>query len=94
METGENPLVTVRTVTPKALIHQKYGAKALYRTEEVKDTVENECPGLVIPQKSKPLYRCCLELPEFSITSGTFTRKKDAEQSAAQMAIEKVRVLA
>ncbi|XXG74659.1 hypothetical protein AAC387_Pa07g3324 [Persea americana] len=90
METGENPPETVRTVTPKALIHQKYGAKALYRTEEVKESVENECPGLVIPQKSKPLYRCCLELPEFSITSGTFTRKKDAEQSAAQMAIEKL----
>lgn len=91
METGEIPPATA--ITPKALLHQKYGNKALYKTEEVKESVDNGCPGLVIPQKKKSLFRCCLELPEFSITSGTFDRKKDAEQSAAKLAIEKVRVV-
>ncbi|ONK61411.1 uncharacterized protein A4U43_C08F29630 [Asparagus officinalis] len=78
------------TITPKALIHQKYGPKARYTIEEVKQSVDNGCPGLIIPQQSRSLYRCCLSLPELSVTSDTFTKKKDAEQSAAKMAVEKL----
>lgn len=77
-------------LTPKALIHQKYGTKAHYSIEEVKQHVDNACPGLVIPQQVKILYRCHLDLPDFSVISDMVTRKKDAEQSAAKIAIEKV----
>ncbi|OAY71500.1 Small RNA 2'-O-methyltransferase, partial [Ananas comosus] len=78
------------TFTPKALIHQKYASKASYRIEEVQETLENGCPGLAIGQQSRILYRCFLDLPELSVVSDTFTRKKDAEQSAAQIAVEKL----
>jgi len=77
-------------LTPKALIHQKYGTKACYTIEEVQQSGDSGCPGLVTPQQSQSLYRCCLALPELSVTSDNFTRKKDAEQSAAKMAVEKV----
>ncbi|KAK1277087.1 Small RNA 2'-O-methyltransferase [Acorus gramineus] len=77
-------------LTPKALLHQKYGRKACYRIEEVHEPVENSCPGLALPQHVRCRYRCYLELPELSIVSDAFTRKKDAEQAAAQMAIEKL----
>nr|KYP49629.1 UPF0486 protein C1orf59 isogeny [Cajanus cajan] len=36
------------------------------------------------------LYRCTLQLPELSVISGIFKKKKDAEQSAAEIAIEKL----
>ncbi|OVA08041.1 RNA-binding protein Lupus La [Macleaya cordata] len=78
------------TLTPKAIIHQKYGNKACYKIEEVKESVQTGCPGLAIPQQGPCLFRCCLELPEISITSEPCTRKKDAEQSAAKMAMEKL----
>ncbi|CAL5372814.1 unnamed protein product [Camellia sinensis] len=58
--------------------------------EEVQESTQNECPGLAIPQKGPCLYRCCLQLPEFSLVSETFKRKKDAEQSAAEMALLKL----
>lgn len=92
METQEAHPVAVKrpALTPKALIHQKYGTKACYRTEEVPESIDSGCPGLVIPQKVKCLYRCYLDLPELSVTSETFTRKKDAEQAAAKIAIEKL----
>lgn len=78
-------------MTPKALIHQKYGDKACYKVEEVQVPPQNGCPGLAIPQKAPPcLYRCILQLPEATIVSDTFKRKKEAEQSAAEKAIEKV----
>ncbi|KAJ4806377.1 Small RNA methyltransferase [Rhynchospora pubera] len=76
--------------TPKAIIHQKFGQKARYQVEEVADVAENLCPGLTIPQQTKIKYRCILELPDLTVSSGTFSRKKDAEQSAAQIAIEKL----
>ncbi|CAL5427347.1 unnamed protein product [Camellia sinensis] len=57
---------------------------------EVQESTQNECPGLAIPQKGPCLYRCCLQLPEFSLVSETFKRKKDAEQSAAEMALLKL----
>lgn len=76
--------------TPKAIIHQKFGLKARYRIEEVADVPESLCPGLAIPQQTKIQYRCVLELPDLTVSSGVFSRKKDAEQSAAQIAIEKV----
>lgn len=79
------------SLTPKAIIHQKYGDKACYKVEEVQVTPENGCPGLAIPQKAPPcLYRCTLCLPETTVVSDTFKRKKEAEQSAAEKAIEKV----
>ncbi|KAK1309019.1 Small RNA 2'-O-methyltransferase [Acorus calamus] len=81
-------------LTPKALLHQKYGRKACYRIEEVHEPVENSCPGLALPQHVRCRYRCYLELPELSIVSDAFTRKKDAEQAAAQMAIEKLGIQA
>lgn len=78
------------TLTPKALIHQKYGTKAVYTIEEVQQSVDCGCPGLVIQKQSRSLYRCRLALPELSVTSDIFARKKDAEQSAANLAVEKV----
>ncbi|RZC48344.1 hypothetical protein C5167_041297 [Papaver somniferum] len=76
--------------TPKAIIHQKFGTKAVYKTEEVKESAQNVCPGLAIPQQGPSLFRCTLELPDVAVTSDVCKRKKDAEQSAAQIAIEKL----
>lgn len=92
MEVKETPAAALRrpSPTPKSLIHDRYGTQACYIVEEVQQSVDSICPGLVIAQKSQILYRCCLVLPELSVTSDTFTRKKDAEQSAAKMAVEKV----
>lgn len=92
METGGPPAVVVKKVplTPKAIIHKMFGEKACYKVEEVHEPTHNGCPGLALPQKGPSLYRCCLQLPEFSVVSETFKRKKDAEQSAAEMALEKV----
>ncbi|KAG6385251.1 hypothetical protein SASPL_154082 [Salvia splendens] len=79
------------SLSPKAIIHQKYGDKAFYQVEEVQVTPQNECPGLVITQKAPPcLYRCTLHLPETTVVSDTFKKKKEAEQSAAEKAIEKL----
>lgn len=77
-------------LTPKAIIHQRFGTLACYKVEEVQEVVQNGCPGLVIPQKGPCLYRCYLQLPELSVVSEVFKRKKDAEQSAAEKAIQKV----
>jgi hypothetical protein len=80
------------TATPKAVIHQRYGAKAVYRAEEVREAVDGACPGLALPQATRCVYRGHLHLAGvLSVaTPGTFLRKKDAEQAAAQMAIDKV----
>ncbi|KAK3430588.1 hypothetical protein EUGRSUZ_K01946 [Eucalyptus grandis] len=77
------------TITPKAVIYQKYGSRASYEVEEVQESAQNGCPGLYIPQKGPSLFRCRLNLPELSIVSETFKKKKDAEQAAAEMAIQK-----
>lgn len=77
-------------LTPKAIIHQKFGKTACYTVEAVKEVSQTECPGLCIPQTGPCLYRCTLKLPELMVVSGTFTKKKDAEQSAAEIALEKV----
>lgn len=92
METGGSPAVAMKntTLTPKSIIIQKFGSKAAnFEVEEVQPA-ENGCPGLAISQKGPCLYRCILQLPGIAFTSGTFKKKKDAEQSAAEMAIEKV----
>lgn len=78
------------TITPKAVIYQKYGSRASYEVEEVQESAQNGCPGLYIPQKGPSLFRCRLNLPELSIVSETFKKKKDAEQAAAEMAIQKL----
>ncbi|XP_022139952.1 small RNA 2'-O-methyltransferase-like isoform X2 [Momordica charantia] len=88
METGGASMKP--TLTPKAVIHQKYGTKACYTIEEVHEPPQNGCPGLAIAQKGACLFRCNLELPDISVVSGTFRRKRDAEQSAAELAIEKL----
>lgn len=92
METKEHPAVELKktTLTPKAIIHQKFGSLACYKVEEVKESSQTECPRLIIPSKGPCLYRCCLQLPELSVVSGTYRKKKDAEQSAAELALEKV----
>lgn len=92
MEYPEQPGLSIKrpVITPKAVLHQKFGSSANYRIEEVKEDVENGCPGLTIPQQAKILYRCHLDLPGLSVTSEPFSRKKDAEQSAARIAVEKV----
>lgn len=92
MATREQIVVAPKkaTLTPKAIIHQNFGNKACYVVEEVKEVHQTECPGLNIPQTGPCLYRCTLQLPELSVISGTFKKKKDAEQSAAEIAIEKV----
>lgn len=79
-----------QTASPKAIINQKFGAKASYRVEEVHDSSQNGCPGLAIPQKGPCLYRCHLQLPDFSVVSNVFKKKKDSEQAAAELALEKV----
>ncbi|WVZ62005.1 hypothetical protein U9M48_011805, partial [Paspalum notatum var. saurae] len=74
--------------TPKAVVHQRFGAKARYTVEEVREAVGG-CPGLA-PQ-TRTVYRCALDLPGLSVaTPGTFLRKKDAEQAAAQIALDKL----
>ncbi|KAE8806340.1 small RNA 2'-O-methyltransferase [Hordeum vulgare] len=80
------------TATPKAVIHQRYGAKAVYKVDEVREDADGVCPGLALPQNTRCVYRCQLDIPEvLSVaTPGTFVRKKDAEQAAAQIAIEKL----
>ncbi|KAF7842437.1 small RNA 2'-O-methyltransferase isoform X1 [Senna tora] len=92
METKGLPAVELKktTLTPKAIIHQKFGNNASYEVEEIKESSQTECPGLIIPQKGSSLYRCRLQLPEHSFVSGTFRRKKDAEQSAAEIALEQL----
>ncbi|KAF5742423.1 small RNA 2'-O-methyltransferase-like [Tripterygium wilfordii] len=92
METGGPSAVAVRkvTITPKAIIYQKFGSDACYKVEEVEEPPQIDCPRLVIPQKGPRLYCCHLQLPEFSVVSKSFKKKKDAEQSAAEMALEKL----
>ncbi|KAJ8545290.1 hypothetical protein K7X08_017873 [Anisodus acutangulus] len=92
METGKGQASVPKKspFTPKTIIHQRFGTKACYKVEEVQEVVQNGCPGLVIPQKGPCLYRCSLQLPEFSVVSEAFKRKKDAEQSAAEKAIQKL----
>ncbi|XP_059666531.1 small RNA 2'-O-methyltransferase-like [Cornus florida] len=92
METEGYPGVAVKKplLTPKAIINQKFGTKACYKVEEVQESTQNGCPGLAISQKGPCLYRCRLQLPEFSVVSETFKKKKEAEQSAAEMALEKL----
>ncbi|CAL1402882.1 unnamed protein product [Linum trigynum] len=92
MEGQGSVAVTVRkmNLTPKAIIHQKFGPKACYTVEEVQEPTQTECPGLCIPQKGPSLYRCRLELPDVLIVTDTFKKKKEAEQSAAEMALKKL----
>ena len=92
MGTKELPAVELKkkTATPKAIIHQQFGSEACYKVEEIKESSQTECRGLIIPEKGPCLYRCHLQLGELSVVSGTFKKKKDAEQSAAELALEKV----
>ncbi|KAM1235088.1 hypothetical protein TB2_004464 [Malus domestica] len=94
METEGAATVTMRnnTDTPKAIIHKKFGSTACYKVEEVHEPPQNGCPRLAIMQKGPCLYRCTLQLPEVTVVSGTFKKKKDAEQSAAELALEKLGV--
>ncbi|KAI8021171.1 Small RNA 2'-O-methyltransferase [Camellia lanceoleosa] len=85
--------MTVKFTLPTC--HYVYSSKVLnYKkqsaVDEASESIQNESPGLAIPQKGPCLYRCCLQLPEFSVVSETFKRKKDAEQSAAEMALLKL----
>ena len=77
-------------LTPKAIIHQKFGDKASYNLEEVQQSPKNGCPGLAISRKGPCLFICRLQLPEFSVVSPPCKRKKEAEQSAAELALHKV----
>lgn len=45
---------------------------------------------MAIPQKGPTLFRCYLQLPEFSIVSLPCKKKREAEQSAASMALHKL----
>lgn len=92
MEVSETPAAVSKKPppTPKAIIHQKFGKKACYTIDEVHEAAQNGCPGLSIEQQGPCLYRCSLQLPEISVTSELFKRKKDAEQAAAKLAIEKL----
>ncbi|KAK9714443.1 hypothetical protein RND81_06G094900 [Saponaria officinalis] len=85
METAKNT-----TLTPKAIIHQKYGTKACYVIEEVQEPPQHGCPGLAFPQKGPSLFRCSLHLPDFSVVSSPCKKKKDAQQSAALLALQKL----
>ncbi|KAL5727335.1 hypothetical protein ACHQM5_000545 [Ranunculus cassubicifolius] len=87
---GQTPAAKVQTPTAKSIIHQKFGKNASYNIEEVVESTQNGCPGLSIPQQGPCLYRCSLQLLDFSITSEPCKRKKDAEQSAARLAVDKL----
>ncbi|KAL6542684.1 hypothetical protein OROHE_010204 [Orobanche hederae] len=91
-ETGKFPANPTKkpSMTPKAIIHQQFGDKACYKVEEVQDLTQSGCPGLAIRQKGPCLYQCTLHLPDAVVVSDTCRRKKDAEQSAAEKAIEKL----
>ncbi|CAA7055744.1 unnamed protein product [Microthlaspi erraticum] len=71
-----------QTLTPKEIIHEKFGAKASYRIEQVQASSPPKAPFFY--------YRCHLQLPEFSVVSNVFKNKKDSEQSAAELALEKL----
>lgn len=95
METGPSLAVAVRknALTPKAIVHQKFGDKACYKIEEVHESADNECPGLAISQKGPCMYRCSLQLLEIYVVSKIFKKKKEAEQHASELALEKVSLL-
>ena len=78
------------TLTPKTIIKNKYGARASFTIEPVQDEPPADAPKLLVPQHRQTKFRCCLELLEFSVTSDVFSKKKDAEQAAAKMALDKV----
>lgn len=80
------------TLTPKTVIKNKYGAKAIFTIEPVQDEPPADAPKLLVPQHRPIKFRCCLELPEFSVTSDVFSKKKDAEQAAAKMALDKLEI--
>ncbi|KAM7256589.1 hypothetical protein ACFE04_012330 [Oxalis oulophora] len=93
METKRSQTVMLRnntTLTSKAIIHQHFGAQALYKVEEVHESADNGCPGLAISQKGPSLFRCTLQLPDLLFVSEACKKKKDAEQSAAKMALDKL----
>ncbi|KAH9606949.1 hypothetical protein KSS87_009343 [Heliosperma pusillum] len=93
METVNPPVaVKKQTLTAKAIIHQKYGTKACYKIEEVEEQLSSNvlCPGLTLPQKGPSLFRCFLQLPDISVVSEPCKKKKDAQQSAAQLALTKL----
>ncbi|KAI3936646.1 hypothetical protein MKW92_047154, partial [Papaver armeniacum] len=74
--------------TPIKLLY-KFGVKAVYKTKDVKEVAQNVCPWLTIPQQGPCLFHCCLQLPGMTVTSEVCKRKKNAEQSAARIAIVK-----
>lgn len=78
------------TPTPKTIINNKYGARALFTIESVQDEPAADAPKLLVPQPRQTKFCCRLELPEFSVTSAVFTKKKDAEKAAAKMAVDKL----
>ncbi|KNA23782.1 hypothetical protein SOVF_021960 isoform B [Spinacia oleracea] len=89
--TCSSPIVKQPTLTPKAIIYQKYANKASYKIEEILgQSSQNGCPGLAVSQKGPSLFRCHLELPDFSIVSQPCKKKKEAEQLAALMALQKL----
>ncbi|CAM9000829.1 unnamed protein product [Rhodiola kirilowii] len=92
MENGDRSAVLLKkaTPTPKAIIHQRFGASARYVVEEVREPLQTDCPRLAIPLKGPCSYCCTLQLPELSVKSGLFKKKRDAEQSAAEIALVKL----
>ncbi|KAH9288303.1 hypothetical protein KI387_032420 [Taxus chinensis] len=69
---------------PKSIINKKYGSKAQYITTDVVVGGENA------QQFRQNNFQCCLKIDEISATSDVFIRKKDAEQHAAKLALEKL----
>lgn len=92
MDNEGTPNVAMKkaNLTPKAIIYKKFGDKAVYKVEELEESTQDGCPRLARAQKRPPLFRCILQLPEFSVVSETCKRKKDAEQSAAEIALHKL----
>ncbi|KAJ0239382.1 Small RNA 2'-O-methyltransferase Hen1 [Hirschfeldia incana] len=68
-----------QALSPKEIIHHKFGVKASYRIEEVHVYSQSTC-----------FYRCHLQLPDFSLVSNVFKSKQDSEQSAAELALDKL----
>lgn len=86
--------------TAKAKLHTvmaRAGKKCRYETWQLPQAEAgsegHQEIGLLEFNKEDPMFACKLHLPDgITIHSSSFRRKKDAEQEAALLALQKVRV--
>lgn len=71
------------TPTPKTIINNKYGARAVFTIESVQDEPAADAPKLLVPQPRQTKFCCRLELPEFSVTSAVFHQEEGCRESSS-----------